>query len=63
MARDASRGYEGAEWPEEQGGHRASGRVVKRAPAGRRVDHTAKRSHRAFLEFLDPRGKSISFSR
>ena len=45
MARDVPRGYEGAELLEGQGGHRAAGRAVKRAPAGRRVDHTTKRSH------------------
>ena len=63
MARDVPRGHEGAELLEGQGGHRAAGRAVKRAPAGRRVDHTTKRSHPSFLELLDPRDKSLRFSK
>ena len=56
MARDVPRINDGAEHPEGQG-HRAAWRAAKKAPAGRRVDHTTKHSHRAFLEFLDPREK------
>ena len=54
MTRDVPRGREGAEKPEGQGGHRIAGKVVKRAPPGRRVDHATKSSYRGFRELLDP---------